>query len=300
MNSVLPTRNAGNILVLLAAVLWGTTGTAQACAPEGFNPLVIGSLRLLIAGLLLLLLSALKGSLSSILRCRKIALVLAALLAAGYQLCFFSAVAKTGVAIGTVVGIGSAPLIGGLLGRLFRQERLQGRWYIAVLLAITGCTFLSCANGHQVHVDMTGILLALGAGACYAGMTIVLKEVLQHSEAISVMAVVFSLAAIMLIPVLLCNGLQWLLQTRSLLVVFHLGLVATAIPYILFARGLRVTTVTTATVLTLAEPMTAASLGILLLHEPMNLQVLAGIVLIFAGLGFLILMEQYQHRRMSL
>lgn len=300
MTSVFHTRNTGNILVLSAAILWGTTGTAQAFAPSGFNPLVIGSLRLLVAGLLLLLVSLFRGNLSSIRHCKKIPLFLAAVLAAGYQLCFFSAVARTGVAIGTVVGIGSAPILGGLLGRIFCHESLHGRWFVATLLAISGCGLLSFSAGHHVHVDIIGIFLALGAGACYAGMTVLLKEALQYSEAMSVMAVVFFLAALMLIPVLLYSDLHWLLQPRSLMVILHLGLVATAIPYILFARGLQKTTVTIATILTLAEPMTAASLGILILHESMNLQVIGGIALIFTGLGFLIVMEQLQKKRITL
>jgi len=40
-------------LVLMAAMLWGTTGTAQAFAPEGAQPEVVGTLRLLIGGVAL-------------------------------------------------------------------------------------------------------------------------------------------------------------------------------------------------------------------------------------------------------
>jgi len=66
-------------------------------------------------------------------------LVAGAVAVAGYQLAFFSAVARTGVAVGTMVAIGSAPMLAGLLAWLVRGERPPGRWYAATLLALTGC-----------------------------------------------------------------------------------------------------------------------------------------------------------------
>ena len=51
---------------------------------------------------------------------------------AAYQATFFAAVDDTGVAVGTVVAIGSAPVFTGLLARTFASERLTcataSRW----------------------------------------------------------------------------------------------------------------------------------------------------------------------------
>ena len=120
-------------MILGGALLWGTTGTVQAFAPAGFDPLVIGSLRLLIGGLALLLLALQQQEIVRIRLGNPLAFFLAALFIAGYQLCFFTAVFKTGVAIGTAIGIGSAPVAGGLLGFLFRGERLGRHWLLATL-----------------------------------------------------------------------------------------------------------------------------------------------------------------------
>ena len=54
---------SGVWLVLMAAMLWGTTGTSQAFAPAGFDPMVIGTLRLAIGGVSMLLIVLLKHSL---------------------------------------------------------------------------------------------------------------------------------------------------------------------------------------------------------------------------------------------
>ncbi|MFQ5437137.1 MAG: EamA family transporter, partial [Anaerolineae bacterium] len=55
----------GPLLVIAAAILWGTTGTSQALAPAAATPLTIGALRLAIGGLALLGLALANGRLRS-------------------------------------------------------------------------------------------------------------------------------------------------------------------------------------------------------------------------------------------
>ena len=43
-------QNSAVLMVLLAAMLWGTTGTAQALAPPGATPLAVGTVRLTFGG----------------------------------------------------------------------------------------------------------------------------------------------------------------------------------------------------------------------------------------------------------
>jgi len=278
---------AGVWFVLGAALLWGTTGTAQAFAPSGFDPMVIGALRLLVGGVALLGLALYRRELGRLRDWNWLPLFLAAVFTASYQLCFFAAVARTGVAVGTIVGIGSAPVIGGFLGRVFRGETLSRRWMIATSLAIAGCSLLSLSGG-DIAIDPVGILLAVGAGAAYAAYTLMIKGLLEKHAPNAVMALVVCLGAILISPVLVNCELDWLLQPRSIGVVIHLGLATMALSYWLFARGLQTVQVATAVTLSLAEPMTAATLGIVVLGEQLNAQALTGISLIFAGLVVLV------------
>jgi DME family drug/metabolite transporter len=274
--------------VLGAALLWGTTGTAQAFAPAGFDPKVIGALRLLVGGVALLGLTLYRRELDSLRDWSWGQIFLAAVFTSSYQLCFFAAVAKTGVAVGTIVGIGSAPVIGGFLGRVFRGEKLSRRWVIATVLAIAGCSLLSLSGG-DVAADPVGIALAVGAGASYAAYTLVIKGLLEKHSPNAVMALVVCLGAVLLSPMLFNCDFDWLLQPRSIGVVLHLGLATMALSYWLFARGLKTVQVSTAVTLSLAEPMTAATLGIIVLGEFLNTQAFLGISLIFAGLVVLVL-----------
>ncbi len=272
--------------MLLAAALWGTTGTAQALAPAGAQPAVIGSLRLAIGGLGLLGFAALRGTLRSGSRWPIAITLVAAVSMAAYQLFFFAGVAKTGVAVGTVVGIGSSPILAGLISFLVLGERPGKVWGMATLLAVLGCALL-IGSGGSIRVDLLGITLALGAGLAYAIFTVVSKQLLAEHHPEAVMAVVMCLGAIFLVPFLVAEDISWLGQTRGLLVALHLGLVTVAVAYTLFGRGLQLVPVATAATLTLAEPLTASSLGVFLLGEKLSLPALTGILLIFAGLALL-------------
>lgn len=288
--------SAGIFYILGAALLWGTTGTAQAFAPAGFDTTVIGFLRLLVGGLALLAIASWRRELGQIRDWNARKTLLAALFTASYQVCFFAAVQKTGVAIGTIVGIGSAPIAGGILGYLFRGERPGMRWAYATALAVLGCSLLSLTD-HGVAIDLIGILLALGAGASYAAYTLVIKGMLEKQSPNAVMAVVVCLGALLLSPLMIGRELDWLLQPRAILVVLHLGLATMALSYWLFARGLQTVQVASAVTLSLAEPMTAATLGILVLGEMLTVGAFGGILLIFAGLVILVIPSRLRMRR---
>lgn len=291
-------RINGTLYVLAAAILWGTTGTTQALAPEDANSLTIGALRMIIGGAGLLVLALIQHRLCSKqpafamnvarvpYRWKPLPVLFGLGGVAIYQLCFFAAVARTGVAVGTIVGIGSAPVMTGILAVLILGERLTRRWMIATLLAICGCALLVLA-GADIGVDLFGILLALGAGLAYAVYTLASKSLLEDHPPETVMAIFFFGAGLLLSPLLLTSDLSWLFTLNGMIVALHLGLLTTTLSYVLFARGLLTTPASTAVTLSLAEPLTAALLGVIVLHERLSLMAGMGILLLFFGLFFL-------------
>jgi DME family drug/metabolite transporter len=284
-------RRRGQGLVLGAAILWGTTGTAQALAPQGAQPAVVGAVRLAIGGAALLALARARGGFYSGTRWPLVATTLASGSMAAYQLFFFAGVALTGVAVGTVVTIGSSPVLAGTLALLARGERPSTRWAPATLLAVVGCSLLLTSGG-STAIDVGGILLALSAGLSYAVYAVSSKALLERKRPDAAMAAVFCLGALLLSPLLVTGDLNWLVQPQGMAAALHLGLIATAAAYVLFARGLSVTPVATAVTLSLAEPLTAAFLGIVLLGERLTLVPMLGIGLLLSGLALLALGPQ--------
>lgn len=282
------TRPMGGVwLILMAAVLWGTTGTSQALAPAGASPMTVGALRLAAGGLALLAVALVRGGLRGAGRWPLVATLCAGGFVASYQLTFFAAVKSTGVAVGTMVAIGSSPMLAGILAFVFRGERPGRRWMAATVLAIAGCILLVMAGGGGISVNPLGVLLALGAGASYAAYTLAIKTLLNGRSPDAVMAVVFCVGALILSPLLVGADIAWLADPRGALVILHLGVIATAAAYLLFARGLETVPVASAVTLTLAEPLTAAILGVVVVGERLTPTALCGIALLFGGLALL-------------
>lgn len=276
----------GQWLVLAAAVLWGTTGTAQTFAPAGASPASVGAVRLVGGSLCLIGLAAYRGQLGNILQMHRRPLLVAAIGIAAYQICFFAGVARTGVAIGTIVGIGTAPVWSGALDWLVVGDRPDRRWLAATALAILGSTLL-IAGGSSISVDPFGVLLAMGAGLSYAIYTLASKQLLYDYAPDGVMAAVFGLGAVFLLPVLFVADASWLAETRGMLVALHLSLLTVGLSYALWGRGLIRVSASTAVTLSLAEPLTAATLGVLVVGERLPLVALLGIAFLVSGLALL-------------
>ena len=285
----------GALLILGAGLLWGTTGTAQALAPAGVNSVSLGTLRVAVGGLCLLIIAFSRGSFRGITSWPLLTTVIAAFFVAAYQLTFFAAVATTGVAVGTMVAIGSSPIAAGLLGYFVRQERLGLRWMTATALAVAGCSALAAGSG-SLQVSFAGVLLALGAGFAYAAYTVSVKSLLDTVREDAAIAVVFSVAALMMVPLLFFFEVKWALEPRGMAVILHLGLFSTALSYLLFAKGLKRVKVGTAATLSLAEPLTAALLGVVILGERLATTQITGIMFIFSGI-ILLSMGSFGFRR---
>jgi DME family drug/metabolite transporter len=269
------------MLVLLSAVCFGTMGTAQALGPDA-APVTVGAARIVIGGALLLLVARAVPAAAAPWPRGDLAVI--ALAIAGYQLAFFAAVDRTGVAVGTVVALGSAPVIAGLAGWVVDREPLTGRWAAATALACAGVLLL-VLGGSGASVDALGIILAVASGSGYATYTVLAKRMLRRGHAPErVMAASFSLGGLLLVPVLVLGDPRWIASADGLAMALFLGAVPTALAYVLFARGLRHLTPGETATLTLAEPLTATGLGILVLSERPGAVAAVGAGLVLAGL----------------
>ena len=274
-----------NASLILAGICFGTTGTAQALGPKGVSPLAVGSGRLIIGALLLYLFhrSAAKSA-------AKIAgkdLWLSAIGVVLYQITFFSAVKSTGVAIGTVTALGSAPALTGVVAFIMNRERPTKRWFLATVITTVGIILLSTSKGLS-DFNFRGFLLALGAGASYSIFAVASKRALTDGVSITdAMFRIFALGAILSTPLLFVGNMHWLVTPRGLLMIFWLGLIPTALAYIAYAYGLAKVRASTASTLILAEPATATLLAAIVLGEAINANGWVGIVVVILGLIYL-------------
>ncbi len=277
----------GPLAVVAAAVLWGTAGTAGLLVSA--DPVSLAAARLVIGGSALALFAG--AGLGRVLRP---GVVLAAVAVAAYQLCFFAAVARTGVAIGTVVAIGSGPVFAGLLSWGMHGQRPSARWAMATSAAVAGCVALIAGGGAQAGGQvLSGVLFALVGGLLYAFYVVsAARAISAGAPSGAVMGVLFGGAAVIMLPVLLWQGVGWLAEPRGLLAALYLGVGTTALAYVLYGRGLRSTPVATAATLALAEPAVAALLGLVVLGERLAPVSIAGLALLAVSLVVVALPER--------
>ena len=289
--------------VLFAALCFATTGTAQALADVDGSALSIGAARVLVGGGLLgvIALVALlrRGHRQSSDRARRdgavpswVVVIVGALGVLAYQPTFFAGTRLNGVAVGTVIALGSAPVFTGILNAVIRRSRPTSRWVLATAIALAGVVLVSgvAGNGSGQQIVPAGILASLGAGASYAVYAIASKLLLDRGWSTSAsMGAVFGVAAVFSVPVLLSTSLAWLATPSGATLVLWLGVVTIVVAYLLFGWGLKRLAPTTVASLTLAEPLVATLLGLIVLRETLSAPAVVGLIIMAAGLTILTL-----------
>jgi len=292
----------GLLLVALAAASWGTTGATMTLLSRdaAASPLLVGWSRLAIAAPCLVLAAVASTHLGArrpdrrawpspadLPLCAALGLAMAA-----YQVCYFRAVTLVGVATAALLAICSAPLLIAVLATLFLGERLAplvrlslGMAVLGTALLVIGPRELDQITGHFGR----GALLALGAGVSYAVYAVAAKGLLARVTPIAVSAITFALAAAFLAPALLGEPAPGHALATGWPLLVYLGLGPTAVAYALFTAGLTRVPATAAGIVSLLEPLTATTLGLLVFGERLGAVGFAGAALLLAALILLAL-----------
>ncbi|MGA1278759.1 MAG: DMT family transporter [Candidatus Nanopelagicaceae bacterium] len=273
------------LMVLASGTLLGTAGTAVALAPDEASTTTLGVARVGIGGLILILLLPLFGGdrKNLIKVIRRPGVWAMALSTAAFQPLFFGATTRTGVALSTVLTIGTMPLFTGLIGRTLFSERFKRMWMIATSLAVTGLVLRSWEQLESI--DFGGVVMALGAGfatGCYVNGA--KYELNRGGHAVELPAVAYSLSAVLLLPLVVGDSFTWITTGAGLLTAIYLGAISMALANTLQVVGLkRLSPGPTATLL-LADPLTATILGIWILDEAITPLGVFGLIIVAVGL----------------
>ncbi|GEN27344.1 permease [Halovibrio variabilis] len=291
MNQAANERLLGIMTVLMAAILWGTTGTAATFAPE-VSAVAIGAVAMGGGGLMQALLAARRIQRhAQLLRAQWRWLALGAVAVAIYPLAFYASMRLAGVTIGTVVSIGSAPLLAALIENRLDGLRLTARWMSGAVLGLAGMLLLCLAegNGHASAETASGVipgvLLGLLAGVSYALYSWTARRLMQQGIAPrAAMGATFGIGGLMLLPVLMMTGAPLLASWSNASVGIYMAVVPMLLGYLCFGYGLARIAASTATTITLFEPVVAAGLAVVIVGERLPAIGWAGIVLILACL----------------
>lgn len=202
-----------------------------------------------------------------------------------YAVAFFSAVRMTGIAVGTVVALGSAPLFAGIGSLAVFRNPPSRRWLLTTVIAVLGMALI-VLTGDQTQIDLVGVAAALVAGTGYALFALTSKSIMRDAtNAAGAMASVFAIAAVLLSPILVLVDHSWLFNIGGAIVALWLGVITVAFAYWAYSTGLRHVSPADATSLTIVEPVAATMLAAIVLREQPGATAWIGIVIVIASLS---------------
>lgn len=284
----------GMILIALAAVSWGTTGatmtTLAADTPAG--PLFVGFMRVAVAAPVLLVVAQSLNRPWPRWRVRIPVALVAGICMAGFQIGYFSSITRIGVVLTALIAICSAPIMIAVLSVIFLRERLTNRVTAALVLGIAGTSLLLLGQGRLGGREgefLVGSLFALGAGLSYAVYAVMAKRVMEEIHPLQLASMTFAAAAVLLTPALVAQPQLEATFAQGWPLLLYLGLIPSALGYILFNTGLTTTGATVASIVTLLEPLTASILGITLFDERLGVLGMVGAAILLAAIVILAL-----------
>lgn len=284
----------GIVAICVTAVLWASIGVSVRLLQDGahLDSTVILFWRLVAGSAVLLLIVGREGLRALGRESRRPGrLLVVSVGSVGFQLTFFYAVADVGVAVATLVTLGIAPVTAVLIEAVQARRRPHGRVLAALASALTGLALVSTSHAGEVVAPnpLRGVLLSLASGLLYATSTMASRRLSGRLSPQALTAGTTLVGMVLLLPPAAVAGLAVPVTVPVVGGLVYLGVVTTAVAYVLFYLGLRTTPGGVAMVLTLLEPATAVVLAALLLAEPITLSSGSGALLVLVAVAVLYL-----------
>jgi drug/metabolite transporter, DME family len=273
-------------LSLIGNSLAGTAGTAAALYSLSSSPAVVGFVRLILGAFTLLLFAPLMGgkfkNLFGLLKRPGIWIMAAS--SASYQAFFFASVERTGVATAALVTVGCIPASAGLVGWVVLRERPNKIWFIASIIGIVGLAVRSLGE-LQVN-DSTGFIYAVIAGSGIGGYLNAAKvEIRAGGHPMQLPGLAYLLGSLGLLVFVYTDLMKVTWNTEAIGLALFLGVVTMGLANALQILGIRGIAPGVAATMMLSDPVTAAILGVAVMHEELTLQGAIGLALVVIGLG---------------
>ena len=273
--------SVGYLLVAASFLTWGSIGALVRMTTMPASALIVA--RMAIATVLVGLFLGPRFMAGELRDLRSAGwLLLMGLFSASTLLLFFIALRLAGVAIGMFLMF-TWPVYVGLIAPRLLGERPDRIVYPALGLAVAGMAVIlvpGMVGGH--HVSLPGVACGVATGFLYAGYALTAKFLTRTRRSVTIALAEMTLDALILLPLAAwqVGSSGYRLSSQDLVVTLVLGVVCTAVPYVIYVEGLRRIRVEHASILGYLEPVSAPLYALLLLGESTPATTVAGGVLI--------------------
>ena len=269
----------GWVLFLALGVIWGMPYLLIRVAVETIDPLVVACGRTLIGSLILLPVALHRNALAPAFRRWRALLAFTLVEISGPWLLLGHAETRLNSST-TGLLIAIVPLFAAIIVTKLGHDRLDARRAAGLAIGFAGVAALVGLDIHVSDFHAAGAIILAALG--YAIGPILIDRKLADVPPLGVVTASLILATVLYAPFV---PLLWPSHATSASVgsVVGLGIVCTAIAFILFFALIAEVGPARATFITYINPVVAAILGVALLHEPLTLGMAIGFPLVIVG-----------------
>lgn len=282
-------QRKGIYCVLLAAILWGSSGVcAQYIMAEShISSVTLTMLRLLFSGLILLMLGFMQGErVFAVFKTRQSSLSLLLFTLFGaitVQLTFLMTIERSNAATATVLQFLSPTII--VAWMAFVQKKRSSKLVLAAIATSLLGTFLLVTHGNPTSMTITFAALFWGIASAFAAAfyTAYPANLISRFGTLPIVGWSMLLGGVILLPLRLHYVENLTINGITLLAFFYLVVVGTAITFSLYLAGAHLIGGSKASILSCAEPLSSAFLSVMLLGISFSLPDWLGALLIISS-----------------
>lgn len=278
-----------HLLMLMVVVCWASNIIAGKEALTGFSALALAQLRVLGAGMIFVVGFLATGRMRRLRLSRRKGLFLVAMAATGIalnQLTFIGGMARSTVAhTGLIVALGPVMVL--LIAVVMGLEKLTVWKSAGMVIAFAGVGILTAdAAGQGTANHRVGDLILLVSTLVFAIFTILVKQVADQFDPLTLNTLIFVLGALMMLPfcahaVAMTNWAN--VSPEAWWGLTFIVVLGSVISYLLFAYVMKGLAASRAAAFNYLQPVIASGLGIWVLSERLTSKVLIGGGFILAG-----------------
>ncbi|MBQ9347982.1 MAG: DMT family transporter [Oscillibacter sp.] len=180
----------------------------------------------------------------------------------------------------------TAPILTALLAHLTGEERLHRGTFVGFLTAFTGVVLVVCNGAFVLRLNPRVDLLALAEALCWACYSVLLRRAVGAWDPVLLTRRTMFWGAVTGLPMALWEGAPFALPSGPVVVgnFLYLGIVASALCFVLWNRVIRVLGAVTANNFIYLNPFVTILTAWLILREPVSPLAVLGAGLITAGI----------------
>ncbi|MCW9708219.1 DMT family transporter [Fodinibius salsisoli] len=273
--------------VLTGAALWGIIGLfVDGLTGAGFSALQIVTLRVVSAAVLLVGYLGFKNpKLLEIEFKDAFSFIGAGIFSiVFFNWCYFTAIEEVSLSVAVIL-LYTGPAFVTILSWIFFGEPMTRRKMGALLLTLIGCGLvIKIVPAGEQQISLFGLFVGLGSGFGYALYSIFGKHALKKYHALTVITYTFVFASAFMLPfsgpTIEASQLQ---SAHTWMLIAGLGLLPTALAYLLYTMGLAQIESSRASITATIEPVVATLIGVLVFKEVLTVFQLIGMILVLSA-----------------